>query len=190
MGAAQGMRPTSNSPTTALSREEFAAAFEAERRVLICLAAAVLNSRTGAEDVVQEAAVVGLSKLADFEAGTHFGAWMGTIVRLVALNHARDRQRQRARAGEAPAAASAAPVDVGPRPFALELDDELMAALGALSETARSALLLRTVLELDYGSIARLLGIPEGTAMSHVHRSRESLRQTLLAAKEAARRNR
>ena len=63
-------------------------------------------------------------------------------------------------------------------------------ALAALAETARAALLLRTVLELDYATIARLLDIPEGTAMSHVHRSREALRRALLAAREAERRSR
>ena len=55
-----------------------------------------------------------------------------------------------------------------------------MSALGHLSEVARACLLLRTVEGLDYGEIGRALGIPEGTAMSHVHRSRMRLRAELV----------
>ena len=73
--------------------------------------------------------------------------------------------------------------------LAHELDDALTRALAALSETARAALLLRTVLELDYDSIARLLDVPPGTAMSHVHRSREALRRALAAARDVERRS-
>ena len=44
---------------------------------------------------------------------------------------------------------------------------------------ARACLLLRAVQDLDYSELSRLLGIPEGTAMSHVHRARNALRRAL-----------
>lgn len=58
-------------------------------------------------------------------------------------------------------------------------DDSLTRALGELGEMARACLLLRTIVELTYAEIAEVLGIPEGTAMSHVHRSRRTLREVL-----------
>ena len=48
-----------------------------------------------------------------------------------------------------------------------------------MSETARSCLLLKTVMELEYREIAVLLDIAEGTAMSHVHRARNRMRELL-----------
>jgi RNA polymerase sigma-70 factor (ECF subfamily) len=61
------------------------------------------------------------------------------------------------------------------------LDDELLAALHLLDENARACLLLRVVMELPYREISRTLGIPEGTAMSHVHRARRALHEQLTA---------
>jgi RNA polymerase sigma-70 factor (ECF subfamily) len=56
----------------------------------------VLGDRHLAEDAVQEAAVIGLRKIKSFEPGTNFSAWMGQIVRHVALNHRRKYNRRRA----------------------------------------------------------------------------------------------
>lgn len=168
-----------------LSHDEFARAFAALRPKLVCLAGAVLGTPHGAEDVVQEAALVALDKLDQFEAGTRLEAWLARIVRLVALNHGRERARARARSGgSAVETLHARERDAAPaaRPLALDFDDRLMRALGTLGETARAALLLRTVLELDYREISALLEIPEGTAMSHVFRAREALRRALTEA--------
>ena len=54
-----------------------------------------------------------------------------------------------------------------------------LAALEELSEEARCCLLLRIVEDLAYSEIAQLLAIPEGTAMSHVHRAKATLRRRL-----------
>lgn len=62
-------------------------------------------------------------------------------------------------------------------------DDQVLSALQQLSAEARACLLLRTVEQLSYRDISKLMHIPEGTAMSHVHRSRLKLRQ-LLADRE------
>lgn len=161
-----------------LHRDEFAREFARARPRLVCIAAAVLGTRHGAEDAVQEAAVIALDKLGDFEPGTRIEAWLARIVRFVALNHGRERARARARDGGGSVEQLGAPGERSGA-LALEFDDRLMRALGTLGETARAALLLRTVLELDYREISGVLGIPEGTAMSHVFRARETLRRAL-----------
>jgi len=173
-----------------LSRDQFAREFEGVSRALWSIAAAVLNDRARAEDVVQEAALAAFHKLDEFEAGTSFLAWMGTFVRYTALNEVRKRKMRAASsldavdapigAWERTESASAAVTSAGQMaPDQRGFGDEVAAALGNLEEVARSCLLLRTIHDLAYKEIAALLDIPEGTAMSHVHRARRVMRESL-----------
>lgn len=175
-----------------LSPGEFAALFAEHGRLLWCVAAAALSGRAGAEDVVQQSAVVALERLGDFDPGTSFAAWMTRIVRNVAMNEARKTHRRRTgsmdgdlldrRTGPTPAHGAARPVTSG-GDLARDqesFDDRLVEALGELDETARQCVLLRTVMDRSYAEIARTLDIPEGTAASHVHRARRALRARLM----------
>lgn len=184
--------PQRSSRTPALTPEEFAECFQDSARKLWCLAAAVTGDRSVAEDVLQDAALVGLQKLDSFRPGTRFDAWMAQIVRYTALNQSRrNRSRPRslseaAAAGAEPAAAPArSPAPPGPpAPGAAawnpdHFDERVARALAALKEVPRTCLLLKTVMELEYREIAALLGLAEGTAMSHVHRARGKMRHML-----------
>ncbi len=176
-----------------LSRAEFARRFEENSRLFWCIAAGILGDRNRAGDVVQEAAVVGLTRLSQFEPGTSFQAWMGQVVRFVALNEARkmkpasvsdDLINALAGRGEGTASSAAGVADVNKFNGQLErgqeaFHDDVARALRGLDETARACLLMKTVLELPYSRIGEALGIPEGTAMSHVHRSRAAMRAAL-----------
>jgi RNA polymerase sigma-70 factor (ECF subfamily) len=178
-----------------LSPEVFATGFTACSRTLWCVAAAIVGDPVLAEDVLQEAAVIALRKLDSFEPDTCFAAWMTQIVRYVALNHARHRSRYQPRAVDPVHLDQRVAADEPDTPLELTdsgqlrlvdveqagLDDELLAALHLLDENARACLLLRVVMELPYREISRTLGIPEGTAMSHVHRARRALHEQLTA---------
>lgn len=145
------------------------------RSKLWVIAAAVLSDRAEADDVVQEASIVGLAKRSSFQRGSSFEGWMGQITRNVALNVSRLRHRRFVRADARPPAPAAA----GSAAAAVGLSPQMEEALGALEPVARECLLFRVVGGLSYDSISQILGIPEGTAMSHVHRSRQRLRQRL-----------
>jgi RNA polymerase sigma-70 factor (ECF subfamily) len=167
--------------------------YQQHSRVLWCAAVGVVGDRTLAQDIVQQAAVVGLQRLDQFDPSTSFVAWMIQIVRNIALNEGRKRGRRRTGSldpsalDSGPAARSAdgsesawmltgrGQVADGAEPF----DDELMQALGQLDETPRGCLLLRVVLDMPYRDISLAMNIPEGTAASHVHRARAAMRRSL-----------
>lgn len=176
-----------------MSLDQFAARFEQAASALWCVAAAVLGTRDGAEDAVQDAALQAMTKLATFRVDTDFTAWMAQIVRFTALN-----QMRRVRRGPrlldpelhdptAPPVAAALVSERGTLlPEQTGLDDFMLSRLNALHETQRTCLLLRTVLELPYQQIGAMLDIPEGTAMSHVHRARQQLVDQLRGTNAAA----
>ena len=134
--------------------------------------------------------MVALGKLEQFDPASNFVAWMGQIVRFVGLNHARRRNRWIASSVDPRSLemAAASHVDHSTSPLTGRgdldplddsFDDRLLAALQSLDETARSCLLLRTLMDMPYREISLILSIPEGTAMSHVHRARNHLRESL-----------
>lgn len=172
-----------------LTPAAFATRFQNAWPTLWAIAVAVLGDRTGADDVLQEAAVIALEKLEQFDPQTNFSAWMGRIVRFVALNHGRRRSNMPA-ANLDPTALDRSPArqQVGGTPLdnrgqvppdQENFDDRVMAALNMLDETARACLLLRTLMNMPYREISLVLDIAEGTAMSHVHRARIALRERL-----------
>ena len=188
------IKPGTMAPSGArLERSQFAVEFQRSFRVLWLVAVGILRDRAHAEDAVQDAAIIALDKLDTFEPGTSFTAWMGQTVRNVSLNKLRKERRRRGPSLD-DSARDLAPAgdDRSPQspllsgrgevlPDQRHFDDQVMQALGMVSETARACLLLRTVEGLEYSEIARVLEIPEGTAMSHVHRARKLLREKLSA---------
>jgi len=138
-----------------LDSSSFAALFEQNYSRLWVLAAAILGDRHSAEDIVQEAAIVALTRIQQFEPGTDFAAWMSTIVRLQALNWSRKRTRRALRNID-PATLDQRPNHRPPEEPSLDpvaristdqmlFDDDLMHSLNSLAEIPRACLLLRTI---------------------------------------------
>ena len=165
-------------------RARIADALTAHHRKLLVIASAVLGRFDGAEDVVQEAARVALEKTDDVAEVSNLPAWLAQVVRHVALNARRANQRRPSpRSSElldvhasVPDKQSSPIADNGEvLPDQASFDDQVMAALNELDDRARACLMLRIILGLPYKEIAETLGIPEGTAMSHVLRSRRAM---------------
>ncbi len=172
-----------------LSPAQFAAKFQEYYNRLWLLAAAILSDKHMAEDVVQDAGIVALGQLDKFKVGTNFLAWMSQIVRLQAFNRSRKRTRRKTSSvdpvtldaqSENLSADDIAPSRTTDLPAEQTFfDDEMMSALNELRDVARACLLLRTLHQLSYADIGAMLEIAEGTAMSHVHRSKALLRKRL-----------
>lgn len=174
-----------------LDRARFAAQFEAVYARLWIVAASILGDQTGADDIVQESAMTAWSKRDQFTIGTNFGAWLVRFVRWHSFNYTRKRAGRNTHPTD-PAdldlAWSTPPVPESSLESARagellddqpHFDDEVVRALRSVPPVSRACLLLRTVHELSYREISELLDIPEGTAMSHVHRTRSILRDRL-----------
>jgi RNA polymerase sigma-70 factor (ECF subfamily) len=193
-------------PPARLSAAEFTARFQSGARVLWTLAAGLLGDAAEAEDVCQEAFLAAYSKRDAFDPATNFHAWMGRFIRNVAANELRKRARRKTATldplvldeSHVPAAGAAGSTDARRELSAARrelgddgleddgaFDDRLLGGLRELADVPRSCLLLRTLHELSYAEIAGLLEIPEGTAMSHVHRARLALRERLEQAERA-----
>ena len=188
-----------SSPAQKLSRERFARLFGEVSGKLRCIALAIVGDRSQADDLVQEAAVIALGKLDEFTPGTSFGAWMGQIVRYTALNE----RRRRIRRDTTPVDPSDMDSHQGSLVSEVEIpvasdgalladqstfDDDVVRALNTLDQIPRACILLRTTMDLGYKEISELLDIPEGTAMSHVHRARRRLREALEGTSHAKQR--
>jgi RNA polymerase sigma-70 factor (ECF subfamily) len=155
------------------------------------IASAILRDKNLAEDAVQDAAITGLRKIDNFEAGTNFTVWMGQIVRFTSLNYLKQRKRRNAKLASVH---SVAEPEIRPnvgQPVSdtgdlisgqSEFDDQVAHAIHQLAPEQRACLLLRTIHNLNYEEIADIVGVPKGTAMSHVHRGKSAMRKTLEAS--------
>lgn len=192
------MRPDGKSVGTGESRTAraqmspalYAQEYQRARPALSLLAFASVGDRHLAEDLVQEAALTGFRQLDRFEPGTSLLAWLSQIVRNLASNLVRTKARRKTTpAGPelfesqptSVAEPNASPVlqngdlSIEQRDF----DDHLTRELLGLDTVQRACLLLRVVGELPYDQISVIVGVPEGTAMSHVHRGKRVLRERL-----------
>jgi RNA polymerase sigma-70 factor, ECF subfamily len=132
------------------------------------LALALVGTREGAADVVQDAFAQALRARDDFRGEASIEAWVWRIV----INVART-QNQRLRSLRRPEPASF--VEDG-RPTGWP---ELRGAVAALPERQRHALFLRHYADLSYDQIGDVLGMARGTVSATLHGAHESLRRTL-----------
>ena len=102
-----------------------------------------------------------------------------------ALNRRRSRGRARAREIElAQRHASGSQIHVAPRDpedatHGAEIQNRVQEALQQLPEELRMAVVLYDIEGQSYKDIAEILGIPEGTVKSRIHRARLGLRERL-----------
>ncbi len=175
-----------------LTPDEFVALYRQAYPRLHLIATGIVGDRTQAEDIVQESALIALEKLDQFEAGSSFGAWLAEIVRRTSLNYARKLRKRKTIVSDPHLLEETREVhNTQPATWPINdqtgslskeqshFDDELLRALNGINPVARCCLLLRVVQNLTYAGISELLQIPEGTAMSHVHRSKRILRRSM-----------
>jgi RNA polymerase sigma-70 factor (ECF subfamily) len=144
-----------------------------------------------AEDLVQETYLKAFRAFGSFQEGTNLKAWLYKILTNTFINSYRSRKRRpeqtelddvedlylyrRLGGLEAATAGRSAEEEV----LDHFTDSDVKAAVEALPEQFRMAVLLADVEGFSYRDIADILDIPIGTVMSRLHRGRKALQKAL-----------
>jgi RNA polymerase sigma-70 factor (ECF subfamily) len=149
------------------------------QRPIISLITRMTRDRALAEDLAQETFVKAFRSLAAFDTTRRLSSWLFRIAHNTALDALRRSNRpvNRGEAADDPAAPSE------PDPVERQaLGRALEAALAGLRPEHRAAIVLRYEEGLSFDEIGNVLGVPEVTARSHVHRARKELARRLTAS--------
>jgi RNA polymerase sigma-70 factor, ECF subfamily len=148
------------------------------------------RNRADAEDLVQETYLKAYRSFASFQEGTNLRAWLYRILTNTFINSYRAAQRR-------PEQADVEDVEDlylykrlagsgGSEPGrSAEDDEDVKAALEALPENFRMAVLLADVEGFSYKEISEITDVPIGTVMSRIHRGRRALQKALHDVAEA-----
>lgn len=176
---------------TSCSPDELRDRFEAEavplRPRLYVAALRLTGNHTDAEDLLQETYLRAYRGFSGFEPGTNLTAWLYRILRNTFINTYRKRRKEPRTVSDSDRATSGVErnVEASAETTVIEAiaDQRVQAALAALPEHYRRAVLLRDVEGFSYQEIAGIVGIPRGTVMSRIHRGRKALKVRLLQAR-------
>jgi RNA polymerase sigma-70 factor (ECF subfamily) len=146
------------------------------------LAAWILRDPVGAEDAVQDAALIAWNRRGSLRDAASADGWFSRIV----VNVCRDELRRRARKRDLPTTE----LLTDPGSDRIAERDELGRAISKLTPDQQVVLGLRFGRDLTVPQIAAETGLPEGTVKSRLHHSLENLRATLAAEQRAAEANR
>lgn len=149
------------------------------------------GSPDAAEDLVQETFLRAFRAWDQYTPGTRAKSWLFTICRNVFLRQRERGQRHDEIVTENAARAPGTPEPVNPLWGSLRgvdpegeffesiVDERIFAAIDALPEEFRSAVVLSDMEGLPYEEIARLMGVPLGTVKSRLYRGRRQLQKVL-----------
>ena len=136
-----------------------------------------------AEDVVSETIVRAFDHWEQYRLGTNARAWLFTILYHVFVNRRRSDAREVFYSDideVGPHVELAADADPEGEFYDAIVDDEVTRAIDSLPAHYREAVVLSDVHQFRYAEIAKILGVPEGTAKSRLFRGRRMLQRKLL----------
>jgi len=159
---------------------------ERHSRSLFGLAYRMTGNEADAEDVVQDSFLRAYRQLGAFDDRASFGSWVYRIAVNCALDLMRARRRRSGQTRstdpemEDPIAALPSP-DPAPDRLALsgEIRERLASAMSRLSDTERSAFVLRHFEGMGMEDVSRALGCQPGAAKHSIFRAVRKLRRAL-----------
>jgi len=132
------------------------------------MALTFLKDHARAEDVTQEIFLKLWQALPDYDGRASPGTWLYSIARNTCLSALRSNSYRKV----LPPDVTAEPA-IPARTVITEI--ELQQSIDRLPETQRTVITLFYLQEKSIDEVARMLGIPEGTVKSHLHRARLAL---------------
>lgn len=153
----------------------------------------MIGRKEEAEDLAQEVFVTVFKSIDQFRGESKLSTWLYRI----AANHCKNRikylsrradrstgaldetaERESAAQGGAPVGAGR--IDAPDRAFeGAEIERLVQGAIAELDEDHRLVVVLRDIEELSYEEICQIVGVPEGTVKSRLHRARLALKEKL-----------
>jgi len=170
---------------------EFEALFAPILQIAYGTAVRLTRSRTEAEDLVQDAALLAYKAFGSFQRGTNFKAWFFRILTNAFYSRHRKEKHEKANLStdDVPAlylynkTAEARLGGSGRDPASAIMDrldaDRVGEALEALPVDYRMVATLYFIDDLSYQQIAEVLDCPVGTVRSRLHRGRRMLQKAL-----------
>jgi RNA polymerase sigma-70 factor (ECF subfamily) len=144
-----------------------------------------------AEDVAQEIFITVYKSLKNFRGDSRFSTWLYRIT----VNHCKNRMKYLGRRGYFTSESMDQPLEVEDGELARQIQSEDMDALSQMEQKEvqklvqdkiqeldgehREVILLRDMEGLSYEEISEILGLPEGTVKSRIHRARLELKAKL-----------
>lgn len=166
-------------------RTAFGALMARHERRIYGLCFRMLGNREDAEDATQEAFIGALRRAGSFRGEAAFSTWLYRV----AVNAATDLARRRGRSRTVPLETEEAHRDVaagGDPSGAVATSLTVQAALRAVPEDFRIALILCDLYGFGHAQAAEILGVPIGTVKSRVFRGRLALGTQLAEQAEQA----
>jgi RNA polymerase sigma-70 factor, ECF subfamily len=163
------------------SQDAFEQIVRRYQRPVIGLIARMTGDRALAEDLAQDTFVKAFRSLGTFDPTRRLSSWLFRIAHNTTLDALRriKPERDALSAGDRRRDPPAPPVADGVEQAALGA--ALGQALQALRPGYRAAIALRYDQDLPFDEIGRILGVPEVTARTYVHRARKELARSLEA---------
>jgi RNA polymerase sigma-70 factor, ECF subfamily len=158
-------------------RGDFVDAVEQMIPTLRRFAHSLARNAADADDLLQDTLERSLARAHQFEAGTNLKAWLFTIMRNRFYTECRRRQRVRDHAEERRLGAADGDESVLGGQIARIESREFARAFAKLTSEERTLLVMATVEELPYETIAQMLEVEIGTVKSRVSRVRAKLRR-------------
>lgn len=169
-------------PRAPLARADFEQTALQQMSSLFSFAFKLTRSRDEANDLVSDTFLRALVRWEQFRPGTNMRAWLFTILYHLFVSR---KRRIDAREVELNVDESGTTFDVvgeaDPEGAYYDsfIDEEIVAAIQALPEEYRTAVMLSDVHGWRYAEISKLLAVPEGTVKSRLFRGRRILQRQL-----------
>jgi RNA polymerase sigma-70 factor (ECF subfamily) len=166
--------------------EAFRILVDRHSRALYALAHRMTGNAHDAEDIVQESLMKAYRQLDRFEDRAEFGTWVHRIGVNCALDHLRSRKTRDAvlsgePEGQEPLHETVAANDPLPDQQLAnrQIRDHVQCALGTLSESERTAFVLRHFEDVPLSEIAGILGINENAVKNTIFRAVQKVRRAI-----------
>ncbi len=139
------------------------------------------TGESNAEDILHDVFIQVSEALNKYEDKGKFKSWIFTIARSRSLDFLRKKKRQKAKSISSDESTLidkniTKPEEIESRK---EMKQIIDAAINKLPETQREIFIMRQDAELSFKEISNILNIPINTALSHMYRATDTLRQNL-----------